>query len=141
MSTSARVPELSDEQIKDALQTAKTIAVVGLSDDPSRPSYGVAKYLQNHGYRIVPVSPKGGQILGEQAYPDLPSIPFDVDIVDVFRRSEAVGPHVDEAIQKGAKMVWLQLGIRNDEAVQKASDAGVEVVQDRCLKIEHMRLL
>lgn len=140
MSTPARIPELSDEQVRDALQTAKTIAVVGLSDDPSRPSYGVAKYLQNHGYRIVPVSPKGGQILGEQAYPDLPSIPFDVDIVDVFRRPEAVGPHVDEAIQKGAKIVWLQLGIRNDEAAQKASDAGLEVVQDRCLKIEHMRL-
>ncbi len=141
MSTSAHVPELSDEQIKDTLQAAKTIAVVGLSDDPSRPSYGVAKYLQNHGYRIVPVSPKGGQLLGEQAYPDLPSIPFDVDIVNVFRRSEAVGPHVDEAIQKGAKMVWLQLGIRSDEAAQKASDAGLDVVQDRCLKIEHMRLL
>lgn len=140
MSTSARLPELSDEQIRSTLQTAKTIAVVGLSDDPSRPSYGVAQYLQNHGYRIVPVSPKGGQILGEQAYPDLPSIPFPVHIVDVFRRSEAVGPHVDEAIQVGAKMVWLQLGIRNDEAAQKASDAGLEVVQDRCLKIEHMRL-
>ncbi len=141
MSTQARVPELSDEQIKDTLQAAKTIAVVGLSDDPSRPSYGVAKYLQDHGYRIVPVSPKGGQMLGEQAYPDLSSVPFDVDIVDVFRRPEAVAPHVDEAIEKGTKMVWLQLGIRNDEAAQKASDAGLEVVQDRCLKIEHMRLV
>ncbi len=141
MSTGARVPELSDEQIKDTLQAAKTIAVVGLSDDPSRPSYGVAKYLQDQGYRIVPVSRKGGQMLGEQAYPDLPSIPFDVDIVDVFRRPEAVEPHVDEAIQKGAKMVWLQLGIRNDKAALKASDAGMDVVQDRCLKIEHMRLV
>jgi hypothetical protein len=141
MSTQTRIPELSDEQIKDTLQAAKTIAVVGLSDDPSRPSYGVANYLQNHGYRIVPVSPKGGQILGEQAYPDLPSVPFDVDIVDVFRRPEAVAPHVDEAIEKGAKMVWLQLGIRNDEAAQKANDAGLDVVQDRCLKIEHMRLV
>lgn len=133
-------PELSDEQIKNVLRDAKTIAVVGLSDDPSRPSYGVAKYMQDQGYRVVPVSPKGGEILGEQAYPDLPSIPFPVDIVDVFRRSEAVGPHVDEAIQTGAKMVWLQLGIRNDDAASKAHDAGIDVVQDRCIKIEHMRL-
>lgn len=141
MSTPTPLPELPDAEIKRALQTAKTIAVVGLSDDPSRPSYGVAKYLQNHGYRIVPVTPKRGQVLGERAYPNLQSIPFDVDIVDVFRRSEAVGPHVDEAIETGAKMVWLQLGIRNDEATQKASEAGLQVVQDRCLKIEHMRLV
>lgn len=140
MSTPARTPELSDEQIANALRDAKTIAVVGLSDDPSRPSYGVAKYMQDHGYRIVPVSPKGGEILGEQAYPDLPSIPFPIDIVDVFRRPEAVGPHVDEAIETGAKMVWLQLGIRNDDAAGKAQDAGIDVVQDRCIKIEHMRL-
>jgi predicted CoA-binding protein len=141
MSTTPHIPELSDNELRETLKGAQTIAVVGLSDDPSRPSYGVAKYLQEHGYRIVPVSPKANRILGEQAYPDLPSIPFDVDIVDIFRRPEAVGPHVDEAIQKGAKMVWLQLGIRNDEAASKAQEANIAVVQDRCIKIEHMRLI
>jgi predicted CoA-binding protein len=97
--------------------------------------------LQQQGYRIVPVSPKAGEVLGEQAYPDLPSIPFDIDIVDIFRRSEAVGPHVEEAIQKGASAVWIQLGIRNDEAAQRARDAGFDVVMDHCIKIEHDRLM
>jgi predicted CoA-binding protein len=141
MADTLRVPELSDREIRQALTDATTIAVVGLSEDPSRPSYGVAKYLQEHGYRIVPVNPKADTILGEQAYPDLLSIPFDIDVVDIFRRPEAVGPHIDEAIAKGAKMVWLQLGIRNDQAAQKAHETGVGVVQDRCVKIEHMRLV
>jgi predicted CoA-binding protein len=130
-----------DDVMRDILQRSKVIAVVGLTGDTSRPSYGVAEYLQRQGYRIVPVSPKAGEVLGEQAYPDLPSIPFDVDIVDIFRRSEAVGPHVDEAIQKGVGTVWIQLGIRNDEAAQQARDAGFDVVMDHCIKIEHSRLM
>ena len=141
MNTVLRTPEPTDEQLKQTLTQATTIAVVGLSDNPSRPSYGVAKYLQDHGYRIVPVTPKCTYILGEKVYPDLLSIPFDIDIVDVFRRPSAVAAHVDEAIRKGAKLIWLQLGIRNDEAAQEAREAGIDVVQDRCLKIEHMRLV
>ncbi len=136
-----RVPELSDSEVRNALQHGKTIAIVGLSNRSTRPSYGVARYLQEHGYQIVPVNPYADQILGEQAYPDLSSIPFDVDIVDIFRRPQAVAPHVDEAIQKGVKLVWLQLGIRNDEAAQKAHEAELAIVQDRCIKIEHMRLV
>ena len=141
MSTVLRTPEPTDEQLKQTLKEAKTIAVVGLSDDPLRPSYGVAKYLQDRGYRIIPVNPKCTYILGEKVYPDLLSIPFDIDIVDVFRRPSAVAAHVDEAIRKGTKLIWLQLGIRNDEAAQEAREAGIDVVQDRCLKIEHMRLV
>ena len=122
------------------LESARTIAVVGLSDNPLRPSYGVAAAMQRHGYRIVPVNPTLREALGEQAYPDLASLPFPVDIVDIFRRPEAVGPHVDEAIAVGAKAVWLQLGIRNDEAIERAAAAGLQTVQDRCIKVEHMRL-
>lgn len=136
-----RVPELSDAEVRTALHRSKTVAIVGLSNRSTRPSYGVARYLQEHGYRIVPVNPYADQILGEQAYPNLLAVPFEVDIVDVFRRPQSVAPHVEEAIQKGAKLIWLQLGIRNDEAVQKAHEAGLAVVQDRCIKIEHMRLV
>lgn len=136
-----RTHELLDDEVRQILRQAKTIAVVGLSDKPSRPSYGVARYLQQQGYRIVPVSPKIKHVLGEEAYPDLLSIPFQVDIVDIFRRPEAVGPHVDEAIKKGVKVIWMQLGIRNEGAAQRAREAGIDVVQDRCIKIEHMRLV
>ena len=133
--------ELSLPTVRTMLATAKTIAVIGLSDDPSKPSHSVAAYLQRHGYKIVPITPKTTPILSEQPYPDLASVPFPIDIVDIFRRSEAVGPHVDEAIAVGAKAVWLQLGIRNDEAVARAAAAGLQTVQDRCIKIEHARLI
>lgn len=133
--------ELSNDAIRDMLRGAQTIAVVGLSDNPSRPSYGVSAYMQQQGYRIVPITPKGGVILGEQSYPDLHAVPFPIDIVDIFRRSEAVGPHVEEAIAVGAKAVWLQLGIRNDRAIERAVEAGLAAVQDRCIKVEHMRLV
>jgi hypothetical protein len=133
--------EPTDETLREILGEANVIAVVGLIDDTTSPSYGVAKYLQSHGYRIVPVNPTVTEVLGEQAYPDLLAIPFQIDVVDIFRRSERVGPHVDEAIQKGAKVVWMQLGIRNDDAAQRALDAGLQVVMDHCMKIEHRRLI
>ncbi|MBV9786808.1 MAG: CoA-binding protein, partial [Chloroflexi bacterium] len=117
------------------------IAVVGLSNNPARPSYGVTRYMQAQGYTIVPINPELTELFGEKAYPDLLSVPFPIDLVDVFRRSELVGPHVDEAIQKGVKTVWMQLGVRNEQAAQRARDAGIEVVMDRCILVEHRRLL
>lgn len=132
---------MSDDMLRTILQESRVIAVVGLSDDTSKPSYGVSRYMQQQGYKIVPINPKASEILGEKAYPDVTSVPFDVDIVDIFRRPEAVGPHVDEAIQKGAHTVWMQLDIRNEEAAQQAEQAGLKVVMDRCLKIEHNRLM
>ncbi len=131
----------SDAELQQIFQATRVIAVVGLSDDPARASYGVAQYLQQQGYQIVPINPKVDEILGEKSYPDLLSVPFDVDMVDIFRRSESVGPHVDEAIEKGAHTIWMQLGIRNDEAAQKADAAGLSVVMDRCAKVEHRRLM
>jgi hypothetical protein len=131
----------TDETLRDILQNGRTIAVIGISSDPERPAYEVAAYLQKQGYRIVPVTPKDSEVLGEQAYPDLPSVPFAVDVVDIFRRSEAVGPHVQEAIDKGARVVWMQLGIKNEEAAQQAQEAGLQVVMDHCMKQEHSRLI
>lgn len=128
--------------IAEMLRSSRVIAVVGLSDRPDRPSHGVAAYLQAQGYRIVPVNPRlSGPVLGEQPYPDLRSVPEKVDIVDIFRRSEDVPPVVDDAIAIGAPLVWLQLGIVNDEAARKAEAAGAAVVMDRCLKVEHEALL
>ncbi|NJK80865.1 MAG: CoA-binding protein [Chloroflexaceae bacterium] len=131
----------SDEEIHTILEQSRTIAVVGLSDDPSRPAYGVASYLQQQGYRIVPIHPDATIVLAEQAFPDLRSVPFPIDLVDIFRRAEFVGPHIEEAIDIGAGTIWLQLGIRNETATRQARAAGLKVVVDRCTKIEHMRLL
>lgn len=113
------------------------IAVVGLSDDDTRPAYSVASYLKNAGYHVIPVNPDETEVLGEKAYPDLLSIPEPVDIVDIFRRPENVPPHVDEAIAIGAKVIWMQLGIRNEEAAARARAAGLEVIQDRCIRAAH----
>lgn len=132
---------MNDVEMERLLRETRVIAVVGLSADPSRPSYGVARYLQRQGYRIVPVTPTAGEVLGEQAYPDLLSIPFDVDLVDLFRRSELVEPHVDEAIEKGVKGIWMQLGVRHPEAAARAEQHGIAVVMDLCLAVEHRRLL
>ena len=118
----------------------KRVAIVGLSDDWSRPSNFVGKYLLEHGFEVIPVNPKYEEILGQKCYPDLKSIPTPVDIVDLFQRSERVPPFVDDAIAIGAKVVWMQLGIVHEEAAQKARDAGLEVVMDRCIKIEYARL-
>lgn len=119
------------------LDTAHTIAVVGLSADSSRPSHGVARYMQEQGYRIIPVNPRETRILGETAYPDLTSIPGQVDLVNIFRRPTEVLPHVQEAIAIGAPAVWMQLGVVNAEARAEAEAAGLDVVEDRCILVEH----
>ena len=123
------------------LRQCRTIAVVGLSADPSRPSYGVAKYLQDHGYTIVPVNPQYTEILGEPCWPDLRSIPFAVDLVDVFRKAQDCVPVAQDAVAIGAKAVWLQLGVVNAQALQVAQAGGLLAVMDRCIKVDHARLL
>ena len=121
----------------EAILKMKRIAVVGLSSDPTRPSYDVARYLQRQGYTIIPVNPNEAEVLGEKAYPSLSAIPEPPEVVAVFRRPEHAGPVVDEAAQVGAKAVWLQLGVVNEEAARKAREAGMLVVMDRCMKVEH----
>lgn len=127
-----------DTLIDHILTTVKTVAVVGFSNNPARPSHYVAAYLQDRGYRVVPVNPglAGQTFLGETVYADLASIPFAVDMVDIFRNSEAAGPITDEAIAKGAKVVWMQLDVINEEAAERARAAGLSVVMDRCPKME-----
>lgn len=126
--------------LRRILQSCRRIAVVGLSADWNRPSYFAAKYMQEHGYRIIPVNPRYPEILGEKCYARLEDIPGPVDMVDVFRRSEDVGPIADSAIAIGAKCLWQQLGVLNHEADAKARAAGLQTVLDRCVKIEHARL-
>jgi predicted CoA-binding protein len=133
MSNSEEYQNPSDEQIKEILQKYKKVAVVGLSSDSSRPSHGVARYLQQRGFKIIPVNPTEKEILGEKAYPDLSSIPEQVEIVDIFRRPEHVSPIVDEVIKIGAKVVWMQEGVINHPAAIKASQNGIRVVMDRCM--------
>jgi len=116
------------------------IAMIGLSPDPNRPSHRVAKYLINHGYKVIPVNPDTQEILGIRSYSDMSSIPEPIEIVDIFRRSEEVMPIVDEAIKIGAKVVWMQEGVINEEAALRARDAGLLVVMDRCMLKEHKRL-
>jgi predicted CoA-binding protein len=123
--------------IEAILETTKTIAVVGLSSQPGRAGYYVPAYLQKQGYRIIPVNPYLEEALGEKAYPDLPSVPEPVDLVLLFRRSEAIPPFVDEAIEMGAKSVWMQLGIAHEAAAEKARQAGLAVVMDACMLVEH----
>ncbi|MFM8153069.1 MAG: CoA-binding protein, partial [Polynucleobacter victoriensis] len=125
--------------MKSLLQETKVIAVVGLSDKPSRPSYDVSRYMQAHGYKIIPVNPSCTEILGEKCYPDLKSIPVPVDMVNVFRKSEDCLPVAKDAVAIGAKSLWLQLGVINDETHDFAQEHGLEVVMDKCLMIEHMR--
>jgi predicted CoA-binding protein len=123
------------------LRSGKTIAVVGLSNRRSRPSYGVSEYMQSQGYRIIPVNPNETQVLGEKAWATLDDIPEHVDIVDIFRRSESVPEIVDAAIRIGAQGVWMQEGVVNEEAAGKARAAGLEVVMDRCILKDHRRLV
>lgn len=125
------------DPIRDILARSKVIAVVGLSSKPHRPSYGVARYLQNMGYRIIPVNPNETEVLGERSYPQLDDVPIKVDIVDVFRRSEYVPPVVESAIAIGARMVWMQEGVVHEGAAARARSAGLDVVMDRCLLKEH----
>jgi predicted CoA-binding protein len=133
---------MKDEELKKTLSNCKTIAVVGISPREDRPSYIVASYLKTKGYQIIPVRPDGEEILGEKVYPSLSEIPkeIEVDIVDIFRRSEDVPPIVEEAIQRGTKVVWMQEGVIHKEAGEKAEKAGLKVVMDRCIKKEHQRL-
>ena len=131
----------SDKTMKDILLSTKTIASVGLSSNTEKESYWIASYLKEQGYRVIPVNPTATEILGEKAYPDLGSVPEKIDVVQVFRRSEDVPPVVDDAIRVGAKVVWMQEGIVNEEAAQKARQAGLQVVMDACMRATHRRLI
>ena len=127
--------------IRKVLRESKTIAVVGLSPKPNRPSHQVASYLMEAGYTIIPVNPGQDVILGQTCYPNLRDIPTPVDMVDIFRRQEEVVPIVNDAISIGARFIWMQQGIVNEEAAEKAEAAGLTVIMDRCTKIDHMNLL
>jgi predicted CoA-binding protein len=135
------IPAMDDiNTLRRILSQSRVIAVVGLSADWFRPSYFAAKYLQEHGYRVIPVNPRYEAILGEKCYKSLRDIPEKVDIVDCFRKTADIPPICDEAIAIGAKVLWQQLGVRNEAAADKARAAGLEAVLDRCVKIEHGRL-
>lgn len=134
---------MNDLLLKQILQTTRTIASVGLSSNPAKESYEIVQYLKNQKYRIIPVNPTAEKILDEKVYTDLLSIPATekVDVVQLFRPSADVPPIVDQAIQIGAKVVWMQMGIENVEAAVKAKEAGLEVVMNRCMRMEHRRLI
>ncbi len=129
----------SPETIRRILDECRTIAVVGLSSDPSRASNSVSGYMRRQGYRVIPVNPNETSVFGEKSYPDLSAVPEKIDLVDVFRRSDEAGKAVDEAIAVGAKAVWLQEGVIDSAAAQRAVDAGLMVVMDRCWLKEHIR--
>jgi predicted CoA-binding protein len=129
----------SADSIADILKKYKSIAVVGLSSDPARPSHGVASYMKSAGYRIIPVNPNEREVLGEKSYARVEDVPEKVGIVDIFRRPEDVPPVVDGAIRAGAKVIWMQLGIENAEAGEKGRAAGIIVVMDACLLVEHKK--
>ena len=136
------MPLRDDDEIAELLTSARTIAMIGASDRPERASYGVMKFLQGHGYRVIPVNPTitGEHVHGEYVWRDLSQVGVPIDIVDVFRRPEAAGDAVDDAIRAGAKAVWMQLGVINQEAAERAEAAGLKVVMNRCPKIEIARL-
>lgn len=131
----------SNEMMRDILLSAKTVASVGLSSNPAKESHGIAAYLKGQGYRIIPVNPTTSEVLGEKAYPDLESVPEKIDVVQVFRRPEDVPPVVESAINVGAKVVWMQEGIVNEEAAAKAREAGLQVVMDACMRAAHRGLI
>jgi uncharacterized protein len=131
----------SDTEMKEILLSTKVIASVGLSGNQQKESYGIAAYLKEQGYQIIPVNPTATEILGEQSYPDLESVPVKIDVVQVFRKPEDVPPVVDDAIKAGAKVVWMQEGIVNEDAAQKARGAGLQVVMDACMRATHRRLI
>jgi uncharacterized protein len=128
------------QTLRRILRTSRTIAVVGLSAEWHRPSYFAAKYMQEHGYRIVPVNPRYAEVLGERCHPSLAEVDVPIDIVDVFRRSEDVMPIAEAAVAIGARCLWQQIGVRNEAAAALAAAAGLDTVMDRCVKIEHARL-
>jgi predicted CoA-binding protein len=129
----------SPEEIKEILKSAKVVALVGISDDNTKPSHKVGKFLKSKGYKVIPVNPKHDTIIGEKSYASLLDIPDEIDVVDIFRKSEAVDEIVDEAIKKGVKVVWMQEGVINEEAARKAKDAGLKVVMDRCMYKEYKK--
>ena len=131
---------LPDKEIKELLANSKVIAVVGISNNPAKASYGVAKYLIDAGYSVIPVNPNYDEVLGLKCYSDLKSVPEKIDIVDIFRKPEFLAEVMDEADEIKAKSIWLQLGLCNNEAVEKAKKAGLKVVMNKCIKIEHMKL-
>ena len=131
----------NDKEMKEILLSVKTIASVGVSSNPEKESYEVVAYLKEQGYRIIPVNPTAPEILSEKTYPSLGNIPEKVDVVQVFRKPEDVPPVVEEAIKIGAKVVWMQEGIVNEEAAQKAREAGLQVVMDACMRATHRRLI
>ena len=135
------MPLTNDDEIDELLRSARVIAIVGASDRPDRASYGVMKFAQDRGYRTIPVNPRitGEHVHGEYVWRELAQLGEPIDIVDIFRKSEDVGPVVDEAIAVGAKAIWMQLGIENAEAAVRAEAAGLMVVEDKCLKIELAR--
>lgn len=133
------MPINSPETIRRILDECRTIAVVGLSSDPSRPSNSVAGYMRRNGYRVIPVNPNETSVFGETSYPDLFAVPEKVELVDIFRRSDEAGKAVDQAIAVGAKAVWLQEGVIDRDAAERAVDAGLLVVMDRCWLKEHIR--
>lgn len=139
------VPEKSEfvtpggDPITEILNKCKTIAVAGLSSNPMRPSHEVSQYMQSAGYRIIPVNPNETEVLGEKSYARLEDVPEKIDVVNIFRRPEEVPPVVESAIRVGAKAVWMQLGIENEEAAEKARAAGLAVVEDACILIEHRK--
>lgn len=128
---------MTEEEIRNILLTTKTIAVVGMSTKPNRPSQDVPLYLKEHGYNIIPVNPNAAEIAGMKAYPDLLSIPDKVDVVEIFKRPEDVPPIVEDAIKIGAKVVWMQEGIVNEAAAERAEQAGLIAVQNMCMRVAH----
>ncbi len=130
-----------DSDLKEILQSAKTIASVGLSSNPNKESYRIASYLKAQGYRVIPVNPTAPEIMGETSYPDLQSVPEKIDVVQVFRKPEDVPPVVDDAIKAGAKVIWMQEGIVHEEAAEKARQAGLQVVMDTCMRVAHRTLI
>jgi len=131
---------LDNDQIKELLEKSKTIAVIGMSDKPERDSYRVAQYLIEKGYKVIPVNPMKETILGLKCYPDVKSVPEKIDIVDVFRKIDAVPEVVEEALEVNPGAIWLQLGLAHDESAQKACDKDITFVQSKCIKIEHKKL-
>ena len=132
---------LTDQQIKRILSSVRTVASVGLSSDETKDSFGVGVYLKRAGYHLIPINPKADRIIGEKAYRDLASVPVKVDAVQIFRPAAEASGIVDDAIRIGAKVVWMQEGIENEQAAEKARAAGLQVVMDRCMMQEHRRLL
>jgi len=130
-----------DRTMRDILLSTKTIASVGLSSNTEKESYWIVSYLKEQGYHVIPVNPTATEILGEKAYPNLESVPEKIDVVQVFRKPEDVMPVVEDAIKVGAKVVWMQEGIINEEAAQKAREAGLQVVMDACMRATHRRLI